>query len=280
MRPTSASVAYDNLDKIMTSNVKKDLTDSPIHRQNILNNPFAVQKIEQELGLTTILFEGERVVAKETLAHFFEIDVRTVERCVEAHKAELEQNGYQVLRGRALEAFKAVAQESDVAVGAKTSVFSVFPLRAFLNVGMLLRDCARAQRLRQMILDVVIDVVNVRTGGGTKYINRRDEDFLPVLFRGESYRKEFTDALRDYVVEGKFKYPIYTDKIYAIIFKEKAREYRKILKLESGDNVRNTFYVEVLRVVATYEREAARRLKKLYEAKERRLTLREADGMF
>jgi hypothetical protein len=37
------------------------------------------------------------------------------------------------------------------------------------------------------------------------------------------------------------------------IFKERSREYRKLLKLESKDNVRSTFYAEVLDLVAAYE---------------------------
>ena len=39
---------------------------------------------------------------------------------------------------------------------------------------------------------------------------------------------------------GHFKYAVYTDKIYVSIFKEKAREYRKLLKLEKKDKVRDT----------------------------------------
>lgn len=29
-----------------------------------------------------------------------------------------------------------------------------------------------------MIFDIVIDTINQRTGGGTKYINQRDESFF------------------------------------------------------------------------------------------------------
>jgi len=41
---------------------------------------------------------------------------------------------------------------------------------------MLIGESERARLLRQMILDIVIDTINQRTGGGTKYINQRDED--------------------------------------------------------------------------------------------------------
>jgi len=43
---------------------------------------------------------------------------------------------------------------------------------------------------REMILGIGIDTINQRTGGGTKYINQRDEDFLLAAFQEENYRKE------------------------------------------------------------------------------------------
>ena len=100
--------------------------------------------------------------------------------------------------------------------------------------------------LKSFILLIVIDTINSRTGGSTKYINQRDEDYLVNLLRGEDYRKQFTDALRDCVDMGNFKYMVYTDKIYRSIFKENASEYRRILKMEQNENVRETMYSEVL----------------------------------
>jgi len=79
-------------------------------------------------------------------------------------------------------------------------------------------------------LDIALDTINKKTGGNTKYINQRDEDFALNLMQGEYYRKEFTSALSDYVDMGQAKYPIYTDKVYKSIFREEATEYRKILK--------------------------------------------------
>ncbi|MDQ6968059.1 MAG: hypothetical protein Q9M14_05180 [Mariprofundaceae bacterium] len=77
----------------------------------------------------------------------------------------------------------------------------------------LMVESERARLLRQAILDIVIDTINSRTGGGTKYTNQRDEDFLHAWFAEENYRLQFTDALRDCVDMGNFKYLLYTDKI-------------------------------------------------------------------
>jgi hypothetical protein len=49
------------------------------------------------------------------------------------------------------------------------------------------------------------------------------------------------------------KYPIYTNKIYQIVFKENAQEYRQVLKLERTDKVRDTMYIDVLRAINSLE---------------------------
>ena len=103
------------------------------------------------------------------------------------------------------------------------------------------------------MLDIVIDFINQRTGGSTKYINQRDQDFISAFLQEENYRREFTDALRDYVDMGNTKYAIYTDRIYQSIFREKANEYRQILNLSKKDKVRDTLYAEVLDLIASYE---------------------------
>lgn len=45
---------------------------------------------------------------------------------------------------------------------------------------MLLAESEKAKALRSAILDIVIATINEKTGGGTKYINRRDVNYIPV----------------------------------------------------------------------------------------------------
>ncbi|MDL1978962.1 MAG: DNA-binding protein [Deltaproteobacteria bacterium] len=236
--------------------MSKKLTNSTIERQNVLNNPFAVTEIQKAIHIRSVMFEGAVRLVKEQIAAFFEVDVRTIERYLEKYGDELGKNGYEVLRGNRLKSFKLTAKEqfvADIGVGIKTQQLGIFDFRAFLNIAMLLTESERARVLRQTILDIVIDTINQRTGGSTKYINQRDEDFILAYFQEENYRKEFTNALRDYVDMGNFKYPMYTNKIYVSIFRENAQEYRKILKLHENDKVRDTFYSEILDLVASYE---------------------------
>jgi hypothetical protein len=265
--------------------MKKDLTNSEIDRQNILNNPYAISELEKAAGIQGVLFENKTVVLKEQVAVFFEVTARTVENYLESHPEELGRNGYEVVVGNRLKTLKLAIQERgvpeiDFGNLKVTPKLGVFDFRAFLNLAMLMRESERAGLLRRAILDIVIDSINVRTGGSTKYINQRDEDFIQSAFIEENYRQQFTDALRDCVAMGNLKYAIYTDKIYVSIFKEKARDYRKILRLEKKENVRDTFYSEVLDLIAAYECGFADALQEAFKEKGAPLDFEAVDAVF
>lgn len=76
----------------------------------------------------------------------------------------------------------------------RTLQIAIFDFKAFLNMAMLLSESENAKVLRQIMLDIVIDFVNQRTGGSTKYINQRDQDFISAFLQEEKYRREFTDS--------------------------------------------------------------------------------------
>lgn len=261
----------------------KDLTNYNIARQNILNNDFAINEIEQALGIKGVIFEGKIMFTKEMVTTFFDVDNRTIERYISQHSDELKQNGYEILRGKRLKDFiDAYTKDfgTDIHVGTKTTVLGVFNFRTLLNIGMLLIESENAKFLRKTILDIVIDTINSKTGGSTKYINQRDRDFLGAFLQEENYRREFTDALRDCVDMNHYKYAIYTDKIYRSIFNENAKEYREILKLKSKDRVRDTFYSEILDLVASYECGLAETIRKEFDNKGEKLTNWEVDEIF
>ena len=210
----------------------KDLTVSQVQRQNILNNKFALEEVEKNIGIQTIYFEDDMWLTKKQVQEFYEISDFTIEKYIRDNNEELTKNGYKILRGNALKIYKEEVG-SFIDIGSKTTILGIFNFRAFLNLGMLLTESQKAKILRSMILDIVIDVMNQKAGGHTKYINQRDEDFLIQIIKEENYRKKFTDALDKYVAMGNIKYAIYTNKVYQAIFNENANEYREILKLDS-----------------------------------------------
>ena len=53
-------------------------------------------------------------------------------------------------------------------------------------------------------------------------------DFTPdYSLQEDNYRRQFTDALKNYVEDNRYKYAHFTDMIYVSIFKEKVKEYKK-----------------------------------------------------
>lgn len=260
----------------------KDLTTSRLDRQNILNNEIAVDEIQIKSGMEGIPWEGKVFVTREMTASFFDVDIRTISRYIEQNNEELSANGYEVLKGKRLKAFIDAANNSgkDINVPTKTTVLGVFDFRAFLNIAMLLSESEKARALRQLMLDIVIDLINRKTGGGTKYINQRDKDFVFSSLQEDNYRRQFTDALKNCVEDDRYKYAHFTDLIYVSIFREKAKEYRKILDLKANEKVRDTFYSEILDIIAAYESGLADAIQKESERIGRPLSRLETENLF
>jgi hypothetical protein len=258
----------------------KDLTVSAIDRQNILNNINAVEDIQKYLGIGGMLFQGEYRYTKKQVTDFFVVDSSTIERYLANNETELKHNGYEIFKGKKLKEFK---EEFGWLLdnGAKAPQLGIFNFRAFLNLGMLLSESEKAKALRSAMLDIVLDTVNKRLGGNTKYINQRDEEFFLSIIKEPRYRKEFTQALKDYLEMGNYKYAYYTDKIYEAIFKEKAKEYRQVLELKENENVRDTMYSEVLNLIASFETGLSHKMKAEFEKKgNEKLTPYELDNIF
>jgi hypothetical protein len=248
-----------------------DLTTSHHNRQNILNNPYALSKVEEYLELGGVLFESEMLFTKQQLAQIFDISDSTIEKYLAAHTDELRNNGYRVLKGQKLRDFKALSDVSVINYGDKSPSLGVFNFRATLNLAMLLTESERARLIRSRLLDIVIDVMAERTGGHTKYINQRDPNYLPASYQEFNYREIFTDALNHFVEMGKGKYGLYTNEVYKLVFRENATEYKQILRLSKKDNARDTMYSEVLTAVASVENGLAQEMKTKSEQLGRKL---------
>lgn len=268
--------------------MSKNLTKSDIHRRNILNNKYALLEIEKEIAFPGIPFESTLKYTKKQIADFYKIDNRTIERYIEQFEHELSENGYEVISGKRLKDFKEVITKyyyddvTDIDVGdiARAPKLGIFDFRTFLNIGMLLAESERAKQLRALILDIVIDTLNAKIGGVTKYVNQREDEFLPSAIREFNYRQAFTDALDNFIVDNKWKFAQFTDAVYKTIFHENAKEYKQILKLKASDSARDTMYSEVLDLIAAYENGFADYLKRKYETVNRKLTLPEAINLF
>jgi hypothetical protein len=259
----------------------KDLTTSSISRQNILNNEYALEKVELHLALGGLTWKDERIFTKAKVVQLLQVDVRTIERYLEQNKGELVKNGYRILKGQEFKEFKEYVSDIHVGDMLKTPSLGVFSFRTVLNLAMLITESDKAKSIRNKILDIVLDVMAQKSGGHTKYINQREEDYLLVSYKEFSYRQEFTNAL-DYYLEtsNKYKYATYTDKIYKIVFLENAKEYKKILDLKKKDNVKDTLYSEILNIIASIENGISIDMKNKFESLGRKLTTDEVNILF
>lgn len=118
--------------------MSKDLTNSAVDRQNILNNPYAVAEIEKAAGICGIPFKGKTVVLKEQIAAFFEVTARTIDNYIEKYGEELRQNGYEVLRGNQLKEFKIEVKKhygDEMDFVTITKVLDIFDFRRAIPCG-------------------------------------------------------------------------------------------------------------------------------------------------
>jgi len=84
----------------------KDLTNSAIDRQNVLNNNTAIKEIYDQLGFIGIQFEGKYRYTLAQVAKFYDVDVRTIKRLLEEYNEELKNAGYELFAGLKLKQFK------------------------------------------------------------------------------------------------------------------------------------------------------------------------------
>jgi hypothetical protein len=86
--------------------MSKDLTNSAVDRQNILNNPYAHAGIEKAAGVRRFPFEGNTGMLKEPVAMFFAVIVQPVATYLEQNTEELSQNGNEFLNCNLLQELK------------------------------------------------------------------------------------------------------------------------------------------------------------------------------
>lgn len=256
--------------------------NSIVARRNILNNSFAVKEIEAKVDIKGTFFGNEYWLTTQQVASFFEIDERTIRRYVKKYGDELTENGYKLISGNELKSFYS-GQDIDVLTNAdKTTRLGIFNIKAFLNMAMLLSDSLKAKQLRTLMLNITTDTITKLAGGDTKYINQRDEKFILASYYNEGYNKKLRDALRKFVTDSSdtAKYPNYNDKVYKVIFKENAAEYKRLLELGKKDKIRETLYAEVLSAISSFENTVAEELKNKQIELQRNLTRDEADEVF
>jgi len=110
----------------------KNLSISTIERQNVLNNRFAVESIQQALNVEAMLFDRQYCFTKQMVADFYKIDERTIKRYTKKYAQELTANGYFLFGGNGLKKFKLQFGQA-INVPTKTTFIGLFNFRAFFQ---------------------------------------------------------------------------------------------------------------------------------------------------
>lgn len=113
-----------------------------------------LNKIEilKKVGNLLLLSNNEHATTKQ-ISDFFEVPKKTIESLFTDNKKEIETAGAFFLQGVDLKDFKtSLPNQGDLK---RVPSCWLFPKRAILNIGMLLRDSEVAKRLRQALLDVI-----------------------------------------------------------------------------------------------------------------------------
>ncbi|MCD2127637.1 hypothetical protein QM787_03865 [Rhodococcus ruber] len=113
---------------------------------------------------------GDMHTTTEMVASFYGVDVELVRYHVKANREELDTDGYRVLTRSVFESEFGSLSNLDP----RARTIALFPRRAVLRVGMLLRDSSVARRVRDYLLDSEqrIQSMNVEPLTGLEYALR------------------------------------------------------------------------------------------------------------
>ncbi len=260
----------------------KNLLQSDIDRQNILNNPFALNDIRERLGIKTLFFENKYWLTTRQVAEYFEADIKTIQRCLDLNEQELRQNGYEIFTEERLKIAKKmyVSDINVLELDIRTPTLGMFDFRAFLNIAMLLQQSEKAKELRSLILDLAISSINKRVGD-TKFINKNAKDYKNIKERhDQKYHPKFITSLKDCVEMKNEKYIYFHDKIYHFLFLEKAKEYRQLLDLKNTEKSMDTHYHEIVVYISQFEIDFAQEIRENFDSKKIKLTKKEVENIF
>lgn len=118
-----------------------------------------------------LLLPNTEYATTEQVANYYEVGIEAINSLVKDHREELQGNGFRVFKNSDIKVFDLkffkdfkknrsvityiMDDGEELKVGNKG--VSLFPKRAILNVGMLLRDSEVAKEIRSRLLDIVHD---------------------------------------------------------------------------------------------------------------------------
>lgn len=122
-----------------------------MERDNLVNRVEVLERVKNLLLLPELEMATTRQVSE-----FYNVDMETIKSLVKYHRDEISNDGYKVITGEELKATKVEnkPQLEKYGIGLRTPSLALFPKRAILRVGMLLRDSEVAKEVRTQLLNI------------------------------------------------------------------------------------------------------------------------------
>lgn len=118
------------------------LTESPALRAQYADRVDALDKVK-----ALRLLPDDMHATTELVATYYEVDRKTIEKLVERNRAELEQNGLRIAAGaERRQVFDLTGVDPR-----RAPQIALFPRRAVLNVGQLLKEAAVSRAVHHAI---------------------------------------------------------------------------------------------------------------------------------
>lgn len=124
------------------------LVESKSLRNDYIEKTEVIEKANE-----LIFLPNTELMTVEQVAQFYTVGEKAINAIMLRHKDELLEDGHEVLKGKEFVNFKMQFANSKDIFNSKARTIAVFPRRAILRVGMLLRDSEVAKQVRTYLLD-------------------------------------------------------------------------------------------------------------------------------
>ena len=157
-----------------------DLIENKTIREKMIGNVSVLEKVKDLL-----LLGDSELATTQQVADYYEVDISVIQKLVSRNKQELESNGLKLNSKNDIK--NLIGHDVKLEIAIPNRGMKLFPKRAILNIGMLLRDSKVAKEVRTRLLDIEYESSKaVQENGQTikdNIINEIDEEKSLMLER-------------------------------------------------------------------------------------------------
>lgn len=227
--PQSFSITKHYRKRKGESNMDANLTENKNLREELIGKVEVLEKVGNLL-----LLDELDMATVDMVADYYQVAKPVIEMCVKNNREEIESDGYATYKGSDIESklshvtknilvtknranFKITDEEGNVILSGGGRGVALFPKRAILRVGMLLRDSVIAKEVRTQLLNVVEVVKENNDEMLVQEIDKEKQLYMNIMFATN-------DAERAVAINEHLK--------YMNRYKEKAQRYEEVYHSE------------------------------------------------